>query len=391
MYVLGRGRCGLGGIGGLTMGVEEEFLLVDARTRRTAPRAAAVLVRASRAAGVPETAFQAELAASQVEAATGVCADLAGLRGQLAGARACLGAAAEAEGVRLVATGNPVLAGHSVPFMPGEHFTRVAEILAGAATGYESCGCHVHVGVPDRELAVAVVNHLRPWLPTLLALSANSPFDGGRDSGFASWRIQAQARFPGAGVPPWSASAAAYDAWLLRLVELGLVADRTTTYWLARPSPHLPTVEIRAADAALTVDEAVLYAALARGLVRTALADLAEGREAPRVPDQACALGLWSAARHGLTGPGVHPLTERPVAATALLDELLARVRPALEESGDLETVRTLVRAITRDGTGSARQRAAAAGGPRNVVDMLVERTRSRSVLTFVPADLRGP
>jgi len=364
---------------GLTVGVEEEFLLIDVATLRTAPHAAAVLARAAKA---PEPAadlrFQPELAATQVEAATGICTDLSDLRRQLGDARACLAVAARAEGVRLVSVGNPMLGGDSVPFMPGEHYARLADILAGALDGYESCGCHVHVGVADRELAVAVVNHLRPWLPTLLALSVNSPFDQGRDSGYGSWRIQAQARFPGAGIPPWSPSGAAYDERLQRLVEIGVLADTGTTYWLARPSPRLPTVEVRAADAAGTLDEAVLQAALARALVLTALSDLDAGREATPLSDHICAAALWSAARHGLTGPGVHPFAERRVAARSLLDDLLRHVRPALEETGDDATVRTLVSAVGRRGTGAARQRAAAAGGWSSVAALLMRQTEER-------------
>lgn len=361
----------------LTVGVEEEFLLIDATTRLTAPGAAAVLARAAKTpVPVEGMRFQAELVATQVEAATGVCVGLDSLRGQLRDARIRLAAAAGAEGLRLVATGNPVLTAHPVPFMPGDHFGRVAEILAGAVAGYESCGCHVHVGVADRELAVGVVNHLRPWLPTLLALSVNSPFDQGRDSGYESWRIQSQARFPGFGVPPWSPSAAAYDRRLHGLVELGVLADTKATYWLARPSPWLPTVEVRAADAAPTVDEAVLHAAIARALVLTALTELAAGREAPRVGEQLCAVAVWSAARYGLTGPGIHPLRERRMDATFMLNELIHRVRPALEEAGDLATVRRSIYRLCHGGTGAARQRAAAVNGLPSVVDMLVRQTR---------------
>jgi glutamate---cysteine ligase / carboxylate-amine ligase len=366
-------------IGALTVGVEEEFLLVDAATRVTSPRAGAVLARLARVPLPAEgMSFQAELAATQLEAATGVCLDLTSLRGQLWDGRACLAAAAEAEGLRLVSTGNPVLTEHPVPFMPGDHYARVTEILAGAVSGYESCGCHVHVGLADRELAVGVLNHLRPWLPTLLALSVNSPFDRGRDSGYASWRIQAQARFPGAGVPPWFPSAAAYDRRLHRLVELGALADTGTTYWLARPSQWLPTIEIRAADAASTVDEAVLQAAMVRALVLTALTDLAEGREALPIDDQLCAAALWSAARYGLSGPGIHPVKELRLDATVLVEELLRHVRPALEETGDLAMVRRSIRRLGPHGTGAVRQREAAVHGLPNVVDMLVRQTGRR-------------
>lgn len=364
---------------GLTVGVEEEFLLVDVATLRTAPQAAAVLARAAKAPEpTPGMRFQPELAATQVEAATGICTDLADLRRQLRQARVCLAAAARAEGVRLVAVGNPVLGADSVPFMPGDHYARLTDILAGALARYESCGCHVHVGVADRDLAVAVVNHLRPWLPTLLALSVNSPYDRGRDSGYESWRIQTQALFPGAGVPPWFPSQKAYDGHLEHLVEIGVLADTGTTFWLARPSPRLPTVEVRASDAASTIDEAVLQAALARALVRTALRELAEGREASPVGERLCTAALWSAARYGLHGPGIHPYEERRVAAITLLDELLGHVRLALEEAGDEAAVRTLLRTVGRRGTGAARQRDAAVRGLPGIVDLLVRQTEER-------------
>jgi carboxylate-amine ligase len=258
---------------------------------------------------------------------------------------------------------------------PGGRFAEIADRYAGVVADYQVCGCHVHIGVADRETAVAVVNHLRPWLPTLVALAGNSPFDHGRDSGYASWRILDQARFPGSGVPPWFASATAYDHQVARLAEAGALIDERMSFWLARPSPRLPTVEVRAGDAAATVDEAILQAALVRALVRTALIDLAQGREAPAVDDQLCAAATWAAARYGLDGPGVHPFEERAVPTTGLLHELLDRVRPALEASGDLPRVRAVLGRLTRHGTGARRQRAAAAHGLEAVVDLLATQT----------------
>lgn len=359
---------------GSTLGVEEEFLLVDAVSRRPAPQADKVLalVRAAAAGG---TEFHAELLSTQVEAASPVCARLAGLRERLLAARRRLAEAAEAEGLRVVSTGTPVLTGPPPPFSAGERYERSARIFAGVVAGYQACGCHVHVGVADRETAVAVVNHLRPWLPTLLALSVNSPYDRGRDSGYGSWRMLEQARFPGSGVPPWFPSAAAYDERLASLVDSGVLVDEGMSFWLARPSPRWPTVEFRVADAAATTGEAVLQAALSRALVRTALAELAAGREAPRPEDAVLAGAVWSAARYGMDGPGVHPVEERRVPAVRLVEELLAHVRPALEETGDAAAVRAALEALDRRGTGAERQRRAGRRGPEAVVDLLVEQT----------------
>ncbi|NKZ08871.1 YbdK family carboxylate-amine ligase, partial [Actinomadura latina] len=325
------------GAGAATVGVEEEFLLVDAVSGECVPDAGRVLAAAGahRWAGSGGS-FQPELLASQVEAATGVCRDLADLGGQLRFARARLAAAARTGGARLVASGTPVLNGRPPPPARGDRFAEIMAAYGDVVEDYQACGCHVHVGVPDREAAVAVVNHLRPWLPVLLALSVNSPFDHGRPTGYAGRRMVEMARFPGAGVPPWSASAAAWDARVAALVEAGVLVDAAMTFWLARPSPRWPTVEVRAADSAATADEAVLQAALVRGLVGAALADLAAGREAPRADGQVCAAALWNAARHGLGGALADPVTLRAVPAWRLVDDLVARAAPALEDAGDL-------------------------------------------------------
>ncbi len=361
---------------GWSIGVEEEFLLVDPGARRSVPLAAEVRARAGEhPPPAPDAAVQLELQTSQLEAATGVCTRLADLADQLTAGRRRLADAARGAGARLVSTGTPVLPG-PVGVTDDDRYRRFAHAQAGVVCDYEACGCHVHIGVPDRETAVAVVNHLRPWLPTLLALSVNSPYDQGRDTGYGSWRTIQMSRYPGAGIPPWFPSAAAYDERLGQLVECRVLLDPAVTFWLARPSPHLPTVEVRAADAAGGTAEAVLQAALTRALVRTALADLAAGREAPRVDDQLTAAALWSAARHGLTGPAVDPLRACRLPADVLVSRMLDRVAPALEETGDLSLARAGVAELLHSGTGAERQRrAAAAGGPAAVVDMLVAQT----------------
>ncbi len=361
---------------GRTLGVEEEFLLVDPGSRRSVNRATAVLARAGKEPEPsPGLRIHPEFQESQVEAATGVCTGLAELAGQVASGRGLLHAAARAEGVRLVSSGTPVL-DSPVRLSDDRRYARIGEAYAHQATGYQACGCHVHVGVPDRETAVAVVNHLRPWLPTLLALSANSPFDRGCDSGYASWRVLEMAKFPVAGVPPWFGSAASYDAGVDQLVASGVLADRRTTFWLARPSPCWPTVEIRSADALGCVWETALQAALARALVRTALADLAAGREAARLSGHLASAALWSSARYGLSGPAVHPSHGRQVRAGALAGELLARITPALEDTGDLALVTGALARLGISGTGTDRQRHTAARyGPEAVVDMLAAQT----------------
>lgn len=361
----------------LTFGVEEEFFLMDEMSGQTVPRAAAVLAKASTApSGAAGAALHPEFLSTQVEAATGVCATLESLQAQLCQTRTQLAAAARSEAAVLISSGTPILADIVPPTIAaGARYSRFAKAYAGVITDHQLCGCHVHVGVPDRDTAVAVINHISPWLPTLLAMSGNSPFHQGWDTGYASWRSAQYARFPGSGLPPWFASAADYDEQVALLIECGVLIDERMTFWAIRPSPHLPTLEFRIADAASTVDEAVLQAALSRALVAAALAELAMGREAPAVQGQAAAAALWSAARHGLDGPGVDLITQRRVPALHLVQALVSWVGSALEEVGDLRWVRESVAGLVERGIGAEYQRRAAAGGPHTVVAMLEERT----------------
>ncbi|MEU8136230.1 carboxylate-amine ligase [Streptodolium elevatio] len=347
---------------GATLGVEEEFLTVDPGTGMPVPAAAAVL------GGVPAGAAAAELKpellACQVEAATGVCRTLGDVRGQVTQARAALAASAHTQGVAVMSVGfAPVMADGPLPLTPGERYLAIERLYRGVVDDYAACGLHVHVGVADRETAVAVVNHLRPWLATLQVLTGNSAFCRGRDTGFASWRTVVQSRFPGFGAPPWCADAAAYDRAMGRQAAFGTTVDPQMTFWSARPSEHAPTVEVRAADAVPTADEAVLHAALVRALVVRARMDLDAGRQAAPVDDAVIAAAMWSAARHGLRGPAVDPARERQMPAAVMVHALLAHVRDALDEFGDRDEVHRLVSHILERGTGAERQRAAAASG----------------------------
>ncbi|WP_143343147.1 carboxylate-amine ligase, partial [Crossiella equi] len=162
------------------------------------------------------------------------------------------------------------------------------------------CACHVHLGIADRDQAVKVSNHLRPWLPTLIALSGNSPLWAGRDTGYASWRTITWHRWPVSGPPPVFASAAHYDDVVGELIESGAVLDRAGVYWDIRPSTHVPTLEIRVADTGATVADTVLLTALLRAAGTTVLRDPASPPPAadPVLLRAAC----WRAARDGLDG-----------------------------------------------------------------------------------------
>ncbi|WP_068925325.1 carboxylate-amine ligase [Planobispora rosea] len=353
----GTGRSGppRPGAEALPVGVEEEFFLFDPRTGRTIPRAAGVLD----AVRDPDR-VQREFAACQVETASSPHTDLGELQRELVRLRSELSGAARRAGCRLTACGSAPFensaTGATVTDIP--RYLRIARAYGAIARGEKCCGCHVHVEVPDREEAVQVCNHLRPWFPTLLALTANSPFTAGRDSGYASWRTIAWGRWPTVGPPPLLDSAADYRATVDALVRSGVILDEAMVYWLARPSHHLPTVEVRVADVCATAEETVAYAAIVRALVTTVLHDIRSGVPAPRPVEALLEGAHWRAARDGLEGQGVDPFTGAPVPAWRLVDELMARIGPALAAAGDLPMVTERLFLLRCLGSGAARQRA---------------------------------
>jgi glutamate---cysteine ligase / carboxylate-amine ligase len=350
-------------------GVEEAYLLVDPETGRTVPAADEVLHYADALyVPAPDATLAASRFETRVEAGTGRCATVKELSERLTHTRARAMTAARAAGTWLLPSGTAIMGG---PAAPRLSFAPIADLYA-AVTADLTCGCHVVLDVPDPETAVAVVNHLRPWLPTLLALSVNSPFADGADTGYASWRSAQRARLPASGMPPHFTSVRAYESRVSRLAELGVLVDEASPLWLARPLPRVSGVALRVADTGVDVEATVLQVALSRALVQTALTDLSSGREAPAIGEQIAAAALWSAARHGMSGNGIHPVLERRAPATVLVSELLTAVRPALEETGDQSTVREGVRRLLRIGTGAARQRAA--GDPLEAVRRLATR-----------------
>ena len=350
-----RGRPGAArAAGATTLGVEEEFVLLDPSTGATVS-AGPDLVRMLDG----EPGVQQELMQFQVETGTRVCTGLDDLGRDLVRLRRLAAAAAAHLGCRLVASGvapyrTPGLAALTCQPRYQELARRYGPVVADAGT----CACHVHVGVPSRDLGVQVLARLRPWLAPLLAVTANSPIADGHDTGWASWRYPIQSRWPTAVPPAVWPDAVAYDTAVRRLIGRGAALDERNVYFLARLSPRYPTVEVRVADVCLDAGTAVLAAGLIRALVATALAEARRGTPVAAAPAEQVAAALAAAARQGLDGAGVDPFTGQAVDAPTLRSRLLDHVYPALSDHGDTETVTRLLHRLDQRGTGAARQRA---------------------------------
>ena len=362
-----------------TLGVEEELLVVDP-SGVPVPLGPAALEAAARW-GEAETVAEhdratrgddgasgegsgddpvghlvPELKAQQIELGTRVCRDLDTVTAELRHWRGRADAAAQAVGARVAALASSPVRVDPVT-TPGERYADMAETFGLTAVEQLTCGCHVHVSVADDEEGVAVLNRIRVWLPVLTALTSNSPFWLGRDSGYASFRSQSWNRWPSSGPTELFADAADYARVVADLVATRTIVDTGMVYFDARLSESWPTVEIRIADVALRVEDAVTHAGLVRGLVETAAREWRDGVPAPDVRSEVIRVAGWRAARSGLDGDLVSPRTGRPAPATEVVGALLEHVRPALADAGDDERVSAGVAAILAHGTGAAQQR----------------------------------
>ncbi|MGW1373077.1 carboxylate-amine ligase [Streptomyces sp. NPDC002446] len=357
----------------LTVGVEEEYLLVDPATREVTPQAQKVVTQAS-SCGLGDR-VSTELTCYQVEARTEPHTAMKDLGDQIRSMRAAVADAAGRQGLRIISSGSPVL-GQSVPppISEGRRYAQSIATFRALDDEQTACACHVHVGVSDLARALQASNHLRPWIPALIALFANSPYWAGRDTGYASWRTMTAARWPVAGPPPYFESPGHFEDLVSRVIETGAVLDRGGLYWDIRPSSHVPTLEIRVADATATADETVLLSAIVRAMVATALQAIDTGEAAPRPRPELLRAASWRAARDGLGGQSVNLPDSRLVSVTTYVDRLLTWIHPALRRNGDLELVRDGWSRLRAHGNGADRQRAAyqrRAGFP-DVVDHLI-------------------
>jgi glutamate---cysteine ligase / carboxylate-amine ligase len=333
------------------VGVEEELLVVDPVEGRPAPLREGTVELAA------EEGVEEEFKREQAEIVSPPCAELDQLHAELIRLRGELAILAAAQHLKIAP-----LATSPMPVRPtpttDERYRVMRQEYGLPAREQLCCGCHVHVSVASREEGVAVLDRIRPWLAVLVALGTNSPFWQQEDTGYAGYRTMVASRWPSAGPTELFGDPAGYDAAVAGLVGSEAVLDEGMVYFDARLSSRYPTVEIRVADVCRTVDDAVLVAALCRGLVETAAQEWRLGHEPARVRTDLLRAASWRAARSGVGGDLVDVGDARPRPARDLVADLVAHVRPALERYGDVARVERETGRVLREGTGADAQRA---------------------------------
>lgn len=353
-----------------TVGVEEEYQLVDPATGALVSRARDVL--SMDWAGEAEH----EVQETQVEISTRICGSAAELEREIRRLRFHVGAAAAAADLVPVAAGlHPFSEWREQEHTAAARYRRLIHHYGLVIESEHVFGMHVHVAVPPEVDRMRAIRALRPYLPHLLALSASSPFLEGRDTRYASYRTILNDRLPCSGPPPPFASEAEYWAFTAGLIEQGVAVDEGTTYWTVRPHHRYPTIEIRCADVCPRVGDALVVAALARALVAAAGEGVLdppasfEGSEAALAGDQ------WQAARRGLAGRARRADGTLEPFSESLL-RLRDRLAPVAEGLGDAWALEN-VESATAAGNAATRMREIAreTRGLKAVVDWLAAET----------------
>jgi carboxylate-amine ligase len=320
-----------------SLGVEEEVMILDGETLALAPGVEG-LVKWAEGRSLPGV-LKMELLASMIEFATEICESPADALAALVELRSCAAEGARAQGQTIAAAGTHAF---SLPtaqqIAPDPRYREFVEYAGISARRQAVCGLHVHVGMPGPEECMQALEGVLPWLPLMLALSANSPFLSGDETGLASSRAEVLAQLPRAAAPPEFESYDEWEAFVERFVELGLADGYTRFWWDVRPHPRFGTLEIRVPDQPTSVELTAAFVAMLQALCKTVVeAD-------PPKPAQRgdYAQNRWAALRFGPRAELIHPDGDRVLPAPELAYELLALVEPAVRELGSAEQIRVL-------------------------------------------------
>jgi carboxylate-amine ligase len=360
-----------------TLGVEEEFQIVDPQTWELRSHVSELLATSAPLGDQ----IKRELHQSIVEVGTKICADVAELREEIFRIRHELVAAAERAGLAIAAAGtHPFSHWKDQVLSPGVRYDSIVEELQQLARSLLIFGLHVHVAVPDKTTMIDLMNEVRYFLPHLLALSTSSPFWMGRDTGLKSYRTTIFRRFPRTGVPDHFGSWGEYENYVRLLVDLHCIDDGKKIWWDVRPHPTFGTLEFRMCDVPTRPEVAVMLGALIQAII-VKLCHLRARNQGFRLYRRALIEeNKWRAARWGLDGKLIDFGKRAEVPMRDLALELVAFVDDVVDDLGSREAV-SYVHTVLKEGTSADRQLAVyrQTGDLKAVVQDIVQETKPES------------
>ncbi len=336
-----------------TLGIEEEFQIIDPQTRELRSHVAQILEEGKMTL---KENVKAEMHQSVIELGTDICDSAASARDQVIRLRSDLAALAEKRGLKIASAGtHPFSHWNDQRITEGERYETIVKDLQQVARANLIFGLHVHVGIPDRNVAIHVMNQARYFLPHLFALSSNSPFWLGRDTGFKGYRLKVFERFPRTGIPDAFDGLSEYEEYLKLLVKTNCVDNAKKIWWDIRLHPFFDTLEVRICDAQSRVEDTIAIAALIQAIIfklhKLQRQNLSFRIYRRRVIDE----NRWRACRYGLDSKLIDFGTENEVDERELLHEMLDFVSTEVDELGSGREV-AHVENILRHGSGADRQ-----------------------------------
>jgi glutamate---cysteine ligase / carboxylate-amine ligase len=359
-----------------TLGIEEEFQIVDRQTGQLTSSILAILEKGASQFG---DKIKPEMLQSTVEIITDVCPDIDAARLELQSLHSRLLRLLEEEGLTVISAGtHPTASWPDQLSTPDERYIGLEEELQDVVRALLIFGLHVHVGVESNEIAIVLMNQLRTWIPHLLALSANSPFWGGRFTGLKSYRSVLWRPLPRNGVSEPFASWSEFDSYVQSLVQAGCIDNAKKIWWDIRPHPFFRTVEFRICDMPATVDDTIAIAALCQALVAKLTWLHKHGMATHVLPRYFIDENKWRVMRHGLDAEVIDFVQDHRLSMRDAIAELLDFVDDVLDDLGSRHEINYL-RILLDDprGTGADRQVSAyrEAGSMQAVTQYLMQQT----------------
>ncbi len=364
-----------------TIGIEEEYQTIDPETRDLRSHIDAEIIEKGKTR--LQEAVKAEMHQSVVEVGTGVCVNIQQARAELTELRRSIITLARENGLRVAAAGtHPFADWRNQEIYPDERYQIIVEDMKMVARANLIFGLHVHVGVEDRETAIQIMNAARYFVPHILALSTNSPFWLGMETGLKSYRCKVFDKFPRTNIPDYFPSWGEYTSFIDLLVKTRCIDNAKKIWWDIRPHPNFSTLEFRMCDIPMRIEETIAIAALIQATVAK-LYKLYAANQGFRLYRRALIMeNKWRAARYGLEGKLIDFGKKIEVPMRDLIEEYLQLIDDVVDELGSREEI-NYIRHMLETGSGADRQLRVfreSGGDLKKVVDYIVQETEQSTL-----------
>ncbi len=337
-----------------SLGIEEEFQIIDPETRELKSRVEQILKGGKI---ILKEQIKAELHQSVVETGSKVCNNIKEAREEVISLRSSLAQLAEKEGLKIAASGtHPFSRWEEQKITEHPRYKEVVEGMQQVARANLIFGLHVHVGIDDKELAIHIMNAARYFLPHIFALSTNSPFWRGRNTGLKSYRAKIFDRFPRTGIPDYFTSHGDFQSYVEMLVKTGCIEDASKIWWDIRPHPKYPTLEFRVCDIPMTVNETIAIAALIQGIVAKLYKLISKNLGFRLYRRLYLNENKWRASRYGIDGKLIDFGKKEEVDTPKLILELIEFIDEVIDELGIENEINYIKNVMLKNGTGADRQ-----------------------------------